>query len=211
MAVYGKQFREKIGFNVSVLKTWREFYNVLLETTLVDLSADVRTFAFWWWLLKSVLGARRWFEDLGVRATTCAIFVPLHMTHAKLHSNISVFFGQMNDTHVEEKIKSSAGGGLFNLVPGVMNTFGVLVTRATTRAIFVAFNMLQAKLHFNISVFLVVQWTIPTLNNKDSSLCGSMKELWRVGINFWFGVSYYSINATNVPIRLSIEIIKRIA
>jgi hypothetical protein len=59
MAVYGKQFREKIGFNVSVLKTWREFYNVLLETTLVDLSADVRTFAFWWWLFKSVLGARR--------------------------------------------------------------------------------------------------------------------------------------------------------
>jgi hypothetical protein len=161
MAVYGKQFREKIGSNDSCLETWREFYNVLLETTLVDLSADVRTFAFWWWLFKSVLGARRWFEDLGVRATTCAIFVPLHMTHAKLHSNISVFFGQMNDTHVEEKIKSSAGGGLFNLVPGVMNTFGVLVTRATTRAIFVAFNMLQAKLHFNISVFLVVQWTIP--------------------------------------------------
>jgi hypothetical protein len=104
------------------------------------------------------------------------------MTHAKLHSNISVFFGQMNDTHVEEKIKSSAGGGLFNLVPGVMNTFGVLVTRVTTRAIFVAFNMLQAKLHFNISVFLVVQWTIPTLNNKDNDsnvmmFKGVVKEL----------------------------------
>lgn len=37
MAVYGKQFREKIGSNDSCLETWREFYNVLLETTLVEL------------------------------------------------------------------------------------------------------------------------------------------------------------------------------
>ena len=63
-----------------------------------------------------------------------------------------------------------------------MNTFGVLATRATNRANFVAFNMLQAKIHFNISVFLVVQWTIPTLNNKDNDsnvmmFKGVVKEL----------------------------------
>ena len=49
-----------------------------------------------------------------------------------------------------------------------MNTFGVLATRATTCANFVAFNMLQAKFHSNVGVFCVVQWTVTMLNNVDN-------------------------------------------
>ena len=47
---------------------------------------------------------------LGVWATNCAIFVPWHMTHAKLHSNINVFFSQMNGTHVEKCLQFNVLG-----------------------------------------------------------------------------------------------------
>ena len=49
-----------------------------------------------------------------------------------------------------------------------MNTFGVLATRATNRANFVAFNMLQAKFHFNIGFFLCRSMDDTTLNNVDN-------------------------------------------
>ena len=72
---------------------WRRGVNqhISLETTLVALSADVWTFACWWWLLNSVSSARKWFEVFGVWTTICAIFVASNMVQAKLQSIISVF------------------------------------------------------------------------------------------------------------------------
>ena len=71
---------------------------------------------------------------------------------------------------------------MYTFVPGVRNSFVVQGARATTGAIFVAVYVVEAKLHSKISVFLVVQWTIPTLKNEDNGanvtmFKGVVKEL----------------------------------
>jgi len=68
------------------------------------------------------------------------------------------------------------GGGLYTFVPGVRNSFVVQGARATTGAIFVAVYVVEAKLHSKISVFFVVQWTIPMLKNEDNGSNVTMFE-----------------------------------
>ena len=70
---------------------------------------------------------------------------------------LAYFCNRLNKTHNYNVDSSTCWGGLFKLVPGLRSSLGVRITRATTCANFVAFNMLQAKFHFNIGFFCVVQ------------------------------------------------------
>jgi len=70
---------------------------------------------------------------------------------------LAYFCNRLNKTHNYNVDSSTCWGGLFKLVPGLRSSLGVRITRATTCANFVAFNMLQAKFHFNIVWFCVVQ------------------------------------------------------
>jgi hypothetical protein len=92
-----------------------------------------------------------------------------------------------------------------------MNTFGVLATRATNRANFVAFNMLQAKFHFNIGFFCVVQMD----GNHVEQRRQWSNMLFDVFVNdwdqFWVRDVRAFVTCKDAPIGWWVESIKRTA
>ena len=146
---------------------------------------DVRIVAFWRWMFKLVSGTRSCFEVLGVWATNCAIFVPWHMAHAKLHSNINVFFSQMNGTHVEKCLQFNVlGVGCTHLFP-VLGTVLESMERGQRPVQFLWLSTWYKRSYVPISAYFwsfngrYPRWRTKTM----AQMWRCLKELWRNWIN----------------------------
>jgi len=150
--VYGKQFRENFGFNVSFLETWRES-TTFTWNDVGRFAAEV-LFTFWWWLFNTLCQAHE--SDLNSLAygqPPCKFCSVQHDSSEVTVHYLAYFCNWLNRTKpITTSTIQCAGGGLFKLVPGLRSSLGVLVARAMTHANFVTSNMIQAKLH-SMSVF----------------------------------------------------------
>ena len=153
---------------------------------------------FWRWMFKFVSGTRSCFEVLGVWATNCAIFVPWHMTHAKLHSNINVFFSQMNGTHVEKCLQFNVlGVGCTHLFP-VLGTVLESMERGQRPVQFLWPSTWYKRSYVSISAYFwsfngrYPRWRTKTM----AQMWRCLKELWRNWINVWIAKLWFEVPLT---------------